>query len=118
LSPVSKKFRKILWMSIQALLSFRLPTTVLLLLLIRLMEEMMTMITVVTMVLPIQLILLGLALKARPVLGDHPVLLDLVKALQVEVVVVEVAAMVMEVWPVLPTGLRLRIPTSVFSFRL
>jgi hypothetical protein len=104
-------------MSIQAPRSFRLPTTVLLLLLILLMEEMMTMITVATMNLLIQLILLGPALKARPVLGDHPVhLVPLAKALWVEVVV-EVAAMVMVVWQVLPAGPRLRIPTSVFLFR-
>jgi hypothetical protein len=102
LSPVSRKFQRILRMSIQALRSFCLPTTVLLLLLILLTEEMMTMITVVMMVLPIQLILPGPALKARPVLEDHPVrpvLLDLAKALWVEV-----AVMVMEVWQVLPAG--------------
>jgi hypothetical protein len=56
------------------------------------MEEMMTMITVATMILLIQLILLGPALKARPVLGDHPVRpVLLAKALRVEAVEVMVA---------------------------
>jgi hypothetical protein len=119
LSPGSRKFRRILRMSIHALRSFRLPFTVLLLLLILLMEEMMTMVTVATMNLLIQLILPGPALKARPVLGDHPVRpVLLAKALRVEVVVVEEAAEVMVARQVLPARPRLRIPTSVFSFRL
>jgi hypothetical protein len=117
LSPGSRKFRRILRMSIHALRSFRLLFPVLHLLLSLLMEEMMTMITVATMNLLIQLILPGPALKARPVLGDHPdrpVLLA--KALRVEVVVVVEAAEVAR--QVLPARPRLRIPTSVFSFRL
>jgi hypothetical protein len=108
-------------MSIQALRSFQLPTTVLLLLLNLPMEVMMTMITVVTIILLIQLIHLGPALKACPILGDHPVrpvLPDLAKALWVEVVVVEVAAMVMVVRQVLPAGNQLQIPMRLCLFRL
>jgi hypothetical protein len=69
------------------------------------------------MILLIQLVLLGPALKASPVLKDHPVPLVMVKA-EVVVEVVEEAAVVMVVWQVLLTGPLLWIPTSVFLFRL
>jgi hypothetical protein len=105
-------------MSSLALRSFWLPATELLLLLIPPTEvEAMMMMTVATMILLIQLVLLGPALKDHPV---PPVLPEMAKAHQVEeeVVVEEVAAMVMVVWQALLAGHRLRIPTSVFLFRL